>query len=196
IRRPPAPATSPTCAAVVSVPAPISIRSPKARDKMEMLSSGRGELRGTSTMPTPARSRAAQIDSTSGGRTPRKMATNGLRVSQALTSNRAYSQWRPARVPPHLPLQELPRHRRLLWLAHKGRKAAQRLPTRHELREAWSREPRARSIDLTNMRRTPLHGSAPSRLECARQTDDATDHRNRPSASLLHEMQIRRWPLR
>jgi hypothetical protein len=43
------------------------MRSPKLRDKMEILSSGRGELRGTSTMLMPARSRAQQIDSTSAG---------------------------------------------------------------------------------------------------------------------------------
>jgi hypothetical protein len=44
-----------------------SIELPKLRDKREMLSSGLGELRGTSTMQTPALSNAAQIDSASAG---------------------------------------------------------------------------------------------------------------------------------
>jgi hypothetical protein len=52
---------------VVNVPAPISILLLKVCDKMEMLSSGLGELKGTSTMLTPARSNAEQIDSTSAG---------------------------------------------------------------------------------------------------------------------------------
>ena len=67
IRRPPAAATSPTCDGSVRVPAPISIRLPKLRDKIEMLSRGLGELRGTSTMQIPALSNAAQIDSASAG---------------------------------------------------------------------------------------------------------------------------------
>jgi hypothetical protein len=57
----------PTCDGLVRVPAPISIRLPKLRDKIAMLSSGLGELRGTSTMRMPARSRAEQIDSASAG---------------------------------------------------------------------------------------------------------------------------------
>jgi hypothetical protein len=58
---------SPTCDGSVKVPAPISIRSPKIRDKMEMLSNGRGELRGISTIEMPALSNAEQIDSASAG---------------------------------------------------------------------------------------------------------------------------------
>jgi hypothetical protein len=67
INCPPAAATWSTWATVVNVPAPISILSPKVRDKIAILSSGFGELKGTSTMLTPARSNAAQIDSTSAG---------------------------------------------------------------------------------------------------------------------------------
>jgi hypothetical protein len=51
----------------MTVPAPISIRLPKLRDKMEMLSNGLGELKGTSTMQMPALSNAEQIDSASAG---------------------------------------------------------------------------------------------------------------------------------
>src|SRR6202167_3825987 len=67
ISGPPAAATSLTCDDSVKVPAPISIRLPKRRDKMEMLSNGLGELRGTSTIQTPALSNAEQIDSASVG---------------------------------------------------------------------------------------------------------------------------------
>ena len=52
-------------------------------------------------MQTPARSRAEQIDSTSPGWTPRKMATRGHRSSKALSSNAASCRLRPGRVQLH-----------------------------------------------------------------------------------------------
>ena len=65
IRRPPAAFTSATSAAVVTVPAPISARSAKARDSVAIDRSGSGELSGTSIIVNSAATSTVPIASSS-----------------------------------------------------------------------------------------------------------------------------------
>ncbi|MDT4840560.1 hypothetical protein FQZ97_743870 [compost metagenome] len=85
IRRPPAAAISQTCSARVTVPAPTRYRSPRAWLRLRMLSSGRGELSGTSSMRKPASARAPPIDAASPGCRPRRMATRGRGSNQVFS---------------------------------------------------------------------------------------------------------------
>ncbi len=84
ISLPPASATASTASTVSTVPAPTSRRSPKASLMRRMLSSGSGELSGTSRERKPASCRTAAISRASSGLSPRRMATRG---SSAIWSN-------------------------------------------------------------------------------------------------------------
>ena len=79
ISLPPAWAMAATWASVITVPAPISRRSPKSRARVAMEVMGSGELSGTSMMARPAVSRAVAMAAASSGRTPRRMAMRGQR---------------------------------------------------------------------------------------------------------------------
>ena len=101
--RPPASATEATSETVVTVPAPTSIRAPKSRASSAMLSSGRGELSGTSTIAIPAASSAPAIAPASSGATPRRIAISGQRDSQArnpVTANRSVRRSATGPAPP------------------------------------------------------------------------------------------------
>ena len=70
IRRPPAAATSRTCAGLSTVPAPMSACSPNLAARRSMLSSGCGEFSGTSMMRIPQSRSAAPISNAISGCTP------------------------------------------------------------------------------------------------------------------------------
>src|SRR5574343_786488 len=76
ISRPPAACTLRTSAALITVPAPIS-KSGCCEVSAAMLSSGRGELSGTSRSTKPAPVRACPMAGASAGVRPRRMATSG-----------------------------------------------------------------------------------------------------------------------
>src|SRR5687767_895812 len=79
IIRPPTFTTSATWAGAVTVPAPIRTSSSYFAFSRSMLSSGRGELSGTSRIANPASTRDSETAMTSSGVTPRRMAMSGRR---------------------------------------------------------------------------------------------------------------------
>mmetsp|Transcript_141670 Transcript_141670/g.394968 ORF Transcript_141670/g.394968 Transcript_141670/m.394968 type:complete len:218 (+) Transcript_141670:117-770(+) len=95
---PPASATKATSSSVSTVPAPTTTLCGRPSARILMLSSARGEFRGTSTMVIPASTSAFPVANASCDSSPRRMATTGHARSARSQRSSAFSSPRATEV--------------------------------------------------------------------------------------------------